>query len=163
MNPTDFIWRDYQDADMPDLLTVIQQAFAQYQGQLQPPSSAEHKTVDIIRAELQTANALVVETAGQIVACVFYRRQDGAFYLDRLAVLPAYRQRGLALALLQAIETRAREQGVAYLTLSVRLPLRELQAYYQKLGFVPYALGTHEGFTQPTYVKMRKQLDVATE
>jgi len=41
MNRADFILRDYQEADIPYLLDVIQQAFAQYQGQLQPPSSAE--------------------------------------------------------------------------------------------------------------------------
>lgn len=158
MTHINFILRDYQDADIPHLLAVIQQAFAQYQGQLQPPTSAEHKTVAIIRAELQTANALVIEMAGQIVACVFYRPQDDTIYLDRLAVLPTHRQQGLASALLQVIETRAREQGMACLTLSVRLPLQALQAYYQKLGFTAYAHGTHEGFSEPTYVKMKKLL-----
>jgi len=151
--------RDYRDTDIPAILLVIKEAFAEFKGQLDPPSSAERKTIAIVRAELQSANALVVEADGKIVGCVFFRPQGIGIYIDRLSVLPAYRNRGIASAMLKEIECRARSTGYKTLMLSVRLVLEKQQAYYSRLGFEFQEYGTHQGHTKPTYMKMRKDID----
>ncbi|MCB0214096.1 MAG: GNAT family N-acetyltransferase [Anaerolineae bacterium] len=152
--------RTYSDTDIPTMLSVIKAAFAEYQGQLDPPSSAERKTVAIVKAELAEAQALVAEADGYLVGCVFFRPQAETIYIDRLAVLPTYRNRGIAGALLDAIEARALSAGTTALTLSVRLALKKQQAFYYKRGFAFQEYGTHPGYTAPTYMKMRKQLSL---
>ena len=150
--------RDYQESDIPAMLAVIKAAFAEYQGRLDPPSSAERKTVAIMQAELAEANALVAVADDTVVGCVFYRPQGDGIYLDRLAVLPTYRRQGIAGALLNAIEQKAVTAGHSALYLSVRLVLTEQQAFYQQRGFVVHAYDTHEGYAAPTSIKMRKAL-----
>jgi ribosomal protein S18 acetylase RimI-like enzyme len=152
--------RDYAEPDIPSILSVIKQAFAEYKGRLDPPSSAERKIIDIVKTELKTANALVVEIEGTIVGCVFFQPKGNGIYIDRLAVLPKHRNRGLATAMLKEIERRAKSRGYTSLLLSVRLALEKQQAYYEKYGFEFEAYGAHEGYAQPTYMKMKKELDV---
>lgn len=151
--------RDYREADIPIILSVIKEAFAEYTGQLDPPSSAEGKTVEMVEAELEGANALVAEADGKIVGCVFYRPQGEGLYIDRLSVLPAYRKRGIASSMLNEIEFRARTAGYKSLQISVRLVLKKLQAYYSKLGFEFFEFGAHVGYTEPTYMNMIKKIE----
>jgi predicted N-acetyltransferase YhbS len=153
--------RPYVDTDVAQILAVIQSAFAEHRGKLVPPSSAEHKTVDIVREELREADAFVAEAGGRLVGCVFYRPRDGSMYLDRLAVLPAMQGRGIASALIGQVEDAARARGIGALTLTVRLALTRQQAMYRKLGFEFLDYGTHEGFSEPTSMKMRKTFGVA--
>jgi ribosomal protein S18 acetylase RimI-like enzyme len=157
---SDYILRDYQEPDIPQILAVIKAAFAEYRGKLDPPSSAERKTVEIVRAELEKAAAIVAQIDDNPIGCVFYQPLDDAVYIDRLAVLPEYRNRGISSALLQRVEEKARARGFTALTLSVRVSLTRQQAYYRKLGFKDYGFGIHDGFSEPTSVKMKKMLAV---
>lgn len=56
-----------------------------------------------------------------------------------IAVLPAWRRRGVAAALLDAIEGRARELGCCRLTLEVRDDNARARGVYARCGFVPAA------------------------
>jgi ribosomal protein S18 acetylase RimI-like enzyme len=150
--------RDYQAEDIPAMLRVIKESFAEYDGRLVPPSSARGKTIEILESELERAQALVVEAAGEIVGCVLFRPRDEGIYFERLSVLPGYRNRGLAQLMLAEVERRALEAGERSLWLSVRLVLTELRDFYNRLGFKPFEYGTHEGYEGPTYVKMRKEI-----
>ena len=100
----------------------------------------------------------MAEVDGKIVGCVFFRPQDEGIYIDRLAVLPEYRNRGIATAMLKEIECRAESTGYKTLMLSVRLALEKQQAYYNRLEFEFQEYGTHPGYTEPTYMKMRKEI-----
>ena len=146
------------DSDVPDILSVITSAFAEHRGKLVPPSSAERKTIEVVREELAQAEACVAEDEGRLVGCVFFRPRGDSVYLDRLAVLPGMRGRGIASALIATVEHAARARGVGALTLTVRLALTRQRALYEKLGFEFVEFGTHEGFTEPTSMKMRKRL-----
>lgn len=150
--------RDYNQTDIPTILSVIKEAFAEYKDQLDPPSSAERKTIEIVKAELASANALVAEVEGRVVGCVFFQPQGEGIYIDRLSVLPAYRNRGLARAMLKEIEYKANSAGYKMLLLSVRLALKKQQAYYRRYGFEFQEYDTHAGYTEPTSMKMRKEL-----
>jgi ribosomal protein S18 acetylase RimI-like enzyme len=150
--------RDYRASDIPQMLIVIKQAFAEYHGQLDPPSSAERKTIDILTAELNRSDALVIETDDKIVGCVLFRPRDEGIYFERLSILPAYRNRGLGHLMLNEIEARALQSGETVIWFSVRLELTRLQDFYKDIGYVFQEYGTHTGYTEPTYMKMRKVL-----
>lgn len=151
--------RDYWETDIPTILSVIKTAFVEYRGVLDPPSSAEAKTLAIIREELTAADALVMTFSGEIIGCVFYRRRGESCYIDRLSVLPAHRKQGVARAMLAEVERRAKMNGFKSLTLSVRLPLKKQQAYYRKIGYEFLAYYTHEGYSEPTEIVLQKFLD----
>ena len=152
------IVREYRADEIPDILRVIRAAFAEYRGLLDPPSSAEHKTLAIVEQELARAAALVAEQDQRVVGCVFYRPHGEGVYLDRLAVLPEHRRQGIGRQLMAGVEQRAIEAGYGNVSLSVRLALTELQAYYRRQGYADAGYGSHAGYAHPTYVRLEKQL-----
>ena len=62
-----------------------------------------------------------------------------------IAVLPAYRGRGVGQALLAAAEAHARERGCCKLTLEVLTGNRVALRSYQRFGFAPYVLDPSAG------------------
>ncbi len=172
--------RDATDADIPALVGVLQQAFAE-QATLDPPSGAISETDDKLRAVTDSgARAIVAEVGGAIVGCVFYdvetdalaqerapHRADArdaatvgtaALYLFRLAVLPQYRERGVARALMTRGEQIARDLRLPRMRIGVRLALTRQRAWYERLGYRYVAFGTHAGYTQPTSATLEKPL-----
>ena len=150
--------RDYVYTDIPRILYIIKTAFAEQRGIVTPPSSAESKTIEIVKHELRTANALVFESDGEIIACVFYQPKGESIYVDRLAVLPEFRRRGVGRSLMEEVEKRAVELGAPKLSISVRIELVKQQNYYRRQGFEIVSKACHEGFSTPTYVIMVKRL-----
>ena len=148
--------RDYQDVDIPLICEIIKAAFAEYQGLLNPPSSAEKKSPEVVAEELKTRDALVATRNNELVACVFYQLKADTVYIDRLSVLPGHRKQGIASKLMHEVEARAKQTDARALSLSVRLVLKQQQAYYQSLGFVFESYGTHAGFDSPTFMNMYK-------
>jgi len=73
--------------------------------------------------------------------------------LHDLAVLPAWRGRGLGTALVEALAARARERGACKLTLEVREDNRGARALYRRLGFGDFAPG---GDASPTFFLERR-------
>ncbi len=59
----------------------------------------------------------------------------GTGYIDNIAVFPMCRKRGVATALLHALEKKVRERGGNSLTLEVRLSNLPAISLYKKLGF----------------------------
>lgn len=161
-----FLLRKASEEDELALLALIKAAFEEQRGRVDPPSSALRKTRAILRRELQTASALVAQLqpgralAGELalIGCVFYEPQGDVLYLSRLAVMPTYRGRGVGVALMREAEIRGKRMGLRAATLSVRLSLQEQQNYYEKLGYHFVAYGVHEGYTEPTFLKMEKKL-----
>jgi predicted N-acetyltransferase YhbS len=152
------VYREGNEGDIPQILGVIKAAFAEYVGRLDPPSSAERKTAAVVREELRGATAVVAEHQQTIIGSVFYRPQDDSVYLDRLAVLPAWRGQGVGRRLMAIVEEKTAELGLEKVTLSVRIALIENQLYYRQLGYDFVGYGTHEGYTEPTYMVLAKQL-----
>jgi ribosomal protein S18 acetylase RimI-like enzyme len=58
----------------------------------------------------------------------------GEFYVDSLAVFEPYRHRGIGTSLLLHAKKRAKELGVAVVTLAVE-PMNSAKTLYQELGF----------------------------
>ena len=145
--------------DAPAVLVLIHAAFKEYDGQLDPPSGAQRETVDKIRQKIATEHAVVAQVDDQVVACVFYRNEGDHMYFGRLAVLPAYRGRGIAGALIAYVEARARDLRLPCVRLGVRVALPHLRARYERQGYRLVEERRHEGYAEPTYLIMEKRLN----
>jgi len=149
--------RDATDRDVQAMLEVMRAAFVEYRKVLDPPSAAHAETVETVRRRLGRGRAVVAELQNQIVGFAFYEVQsDGLFYFSRLSVLPAFRRRGIGLALVEYIEGRAAEANAPGVRLGARVQLPHLVARYEKMGYRITRYMKHEGYTQPTYVYMEK-------
>src|SRR5690348_3462325 len=100
----ELVLRPATNADVPAIIAVVHAAFAEYQGQLDPPSSAHEETETTIRQKMTRARVLLGLVGEVVIGCIFYEPEGDHLYLSRLAVLPAYRQRGVGSRLLQAAE-----------------------------------------------------------
>ncbi|MBQ9662152.1 MAG: ribosomal protein S18-alanine N-acetyltransferase [Oscillospiraceae bacterium] len=61
-------------------------------------------------------------------------------YIGNVAVRPAYRRRGIADALLEALDRLAGERGLSFLTLEVRSSNRPAVSLYEKHGYARVGL-----------------------
>jgi N-acetylglutamate synthase-like GNAT family acetyltransferase len=145
-------------ADIPTIVALLHTAFKEYDGVIDPPSGAHGESAEIIRAKLTTEHAVLALLGEQIVACVFYRDEGDYMYFGRLAVLPAYRNRGISAVLIAYIEQRAHELGLPSVRLGVRVALPHLRARYERLGYRVIEEHRHAGYTVTTYVVMEKVL-----
>ncbi len=150
--------REAVPEDAPLLVRLLREAFEEYRWKLDPPSSAHDKTEDVVLRELGDGGALIAEPSSGPRGCVFFHPRPDHLYLDRLAVLPPFRGQGVARALMEAVEARARALGPTPVRLNVRLTLRALQDWYARQGYTFHSYGTHAGYAAPTYVVLQKTL-----
>ncbi|MCP3101835.1 GNAT family N-acetyltransferase [Myxococcus sp. K15C18031901] len=152
------VLREATAADAELLARLLRESFEEYRGRLEPPSSAHGKTAEAVARELRDGGAFVAEAGDGPVGCVFFHVRDDHVYLDRLSVLPAFRGRGAARALIHAVEARALREGRSRVRLSVRLALKDHHDLYARLGYFFVTWGTHEGFASPTFLVLEKGL-----
>jgi GNAT superfamily N-acetyltransferase len=152
------ILREASEADVPTVVALIHAAFKEYDGAIDPPSGAHRETEEQIRRKMATERAVVVLVDQSAVACVLYRDEGDHMYFGRLAVQPRYRNRGIAAALIEYVEARARELGRSRVRLGVRIALPRLRARYERLGYRVIEERCHAGYAEPTYVIMEKDV-----
>jgi len=150
--------REATGDDAPTIVAVLQAAFEEYRGRLDPPSGAHGETIEKVRDVMRAACGVVALDGDQVVGCVFYAPEGGHIDLFRLAVLPAYRQRGVGRALIEYVESRALALGIPRVQLGVRVALPRNRAYYERMGYRFLETRTHEGYVEPTYVILEKSL-----
>ena len=154
----DISLRAATENDIPTIVALIHAAFKEYDGALDPPSGAHKESAENIRHKLTTERAVLALLGDQAVACVFYRDEGDYMYFGRLAVLPAYRNRGISAMLIAYVEQQARELGLPRVRLGVRVALPHLRARYERLGYRVIEQRSHAGYTEPTYLVMEKTL-----
>lgn len=137
---------------------VIRAAFGEYRGVLDPPSGALALDARAVRSLMELGGILACESEGRIVACVFHRTHPGHVYLGRLAVLPAFRGRGLGLRLVAEVEALAVAAGRERVRLGVRLALPQNRAFFERLGYREVGLDSHQGMTVPTFAWLEKRI-----
>jgi predicted N-acetyltransferase YhbS len=151
------------DRDVPAIVGIIHAAFEEYDGAIDPPSGAHKESAERIREKMATDRAVLALVGQQPVGCVLYRDESTYMYFGRLAVLPEYRGRGIAGALIEHVEARASELGLPRVRLGVRLALPRLRARYERLGYRVVEHRRHDGYAEPTYVIMEKLLLASSE
>jgi len=121
--------------DAPLVRAIMLAAFEQFRGTLQPPSSALDETVEDTRRAIAAGGAALAWVDGLAAGSVRYVPRAEYLYVGRLAVLPAFRGRGVAAALLVSMEQQARSIGLSEVRVEVRLALAENVTFFRRLGF----------------------------
>jgi len=107
------------------------------------PSNARPDWIETHRS--RGACYFVVEHQGAALGCVALepaRDKPGVCYLERLAVLPEHRGRGLGDLLVEHAHTVARDWGMARVELAIIAQQGELRMWYERRGYV--ATRTHQ-------------------
>ena len=139
------------------LLHLLQAAFEEYEGVLDPPSGAHNENEETVCAKLAAGGAALARVDGKPAGFVFYEPAEDLIYFGRLSVLPRFRNQGIGGALVAYVERKAREIGAAGVRLGVRLQLPHLVARYERLGYRITKSMTHRGYDRPTWVYMEKR------
>jgi GNAT superfamily N-acetyltransferase len=156
--PAQLALRRARPEDASQLRRIVAAAFAQYEGRLDPPSGALVESEDSLRAKIADGGAWLCQHAGEPIGCAFFAPRADHLYLGRLAVLPAWRGRGVGELLLQRVEDDAREQGFASVQLGVRLALSPLRGWYEARGYTLLEERSHAGYAWPTIAQLIKRL-----
>lgn len=156
------------EADAPLVYEIMQTAFEEYRQTLFPPSSAHAETVEDALAMMREGGAILAWLDGQAKrqavgsARYAFRRDDEGVtycYVGRVSVLPEQRGKGIASAMMQHLETLARQRQVAYVQVSVRTVLESNVKLYQRLGYAITGTVVHpRGDGTQQFVMMAKSL-----
>ncbi len=144
--------------DAPLIHRLTQQAFEEYRGQLQPPSSAHDETEAVVARALREGGAVLALEDAQPVGAARFRHQPGHLYVGRVSVPPQRRGQGIAMALMLAIEDQARRLGVPAVELQVRESLPSNVRLYEKLGYAVIRREPHPRNPDFVSLRMRKTL-----
>lgn len=126
--------------EAPLVYDIMQEAFAQYLGVLEPPSGVHTETLEQAIEAIKEGGAVLAwltEADGRekAVGSARYAFHDTECYVGRVSVLPDYRGMGIASAMLNFIEEIARKHGSAYLEISVRTVLESNIRLYERHGY----------------------------
>ncbi|MCZ8521098.1 MULTISPECIES: GNAT family N-acetyltransferase [Paenibacillus] len=140
---------------------IMQEAFKEYRGVLQPPSGALGEKPEDLLPYLEGGGGAVLAWDGcAAVGSARYKKEADFLYIGRVSVLPAYRRRGLGAALLQHLEGVAVGLGYRRSRVGVRLSIPGNVAYYERLGYA--VIERHEyPCGRDSWVIMSKELDLA--
>jgi ribosomal protein S18 acetylase RimI-like enzyme len=156
MSPTP---RGARTTDAAAIAALVRRAFATQSVPTNPPASALKETVATISAHLAQGGGAVVESDDQLLGAILWAEEDGGLYLSRLSVHPDHRRRGIARALIAEAEREARRRRLGLLHLGTRLVLEDNRRLFRACGFQETSVHRHEGFDEPTWVRMERRLD----
>jgi ribosomal-protein-alanine N-acetyltransferase len=119
--------RDYRRSDFESIWALDRECF--------PPGIAYSRSE--LRAFLaeKTAETIVAEREGCVVAFVLGVRRRGTGHVITLDVAASARRRGLGRQLLTALERRFRAAGVTRVQLETAVTNRTAIAFYERLGY----------------------------
>lgn len=136
------VFREATIDDAALVYRVTRSAFAEYAGDV-PPPSALFESLEEVRGDFArgcgAVLALVAEPGGgdaRPVGCVRYRVAKGAVHFFRLAVAPSARRRGIAKALVGRVEEVGRSRGCTRATCHVRTGVARNVALYDGMGYM---------------------------
>lgn len=123
--------------DAAVIARISREAYAEFEGRVNPPFRALSATPEQVRLEMHKYRFVygLALWDGSPVGHVRYRIRDGHMHISRLAVLPAYRGLGIGRRLIAWTEHEAHRLGVLHVRGEVRSALVDLLRYYRSMGF----------------------------
>jgi ribosomal-protein-alanine N-acetyltransferase len=95
----------------------------------------EHQISSLLESE--NTVFLGAREGERLVGSVWVQTVLDEGYIGNVAVLPAFRRRGIADALLRGLDDLAKERGLRFLTLEVRAGNQAARCLYEKNGYLP--------------------------
>ncbi len=123
---------------------LTQEAFAEYFGVMPVPSSVHGETLAEVEAWLAKDGGVLAWEGNEAVGAARYKLEPEYLYVGRVAVLPAYRGKGIAVALMRYLEELAPRLGRSQVCLGTRESMPGNIAFYQKLGYQILNVTPHE-------------------
>jgi ribosomal protein S18 acetylase RimI-like enzyme len=130
-------------ADAETVHRAMQSGFREYDGVLDPPTGSLGETVDDVRRGIEAGGAVVARLDGAVVGCARFELGGDEMYVGRVTVLPEFRRRGIAAAMMSALEREAKEAGVSIVRVGVRMSLPENVSLYRRLGYQLVDIAPH--------------------
>jgi ribosomal protein S18 acetylase RimI-like enzyme len=134
----------------------MRDAFGEYAGKLPVESGALRETLDDVESAMQAGGAVLAFIDGVPVGSARYLPEADAMYVNRVAVLPTYRRRGVASALMAFLEEVARSLDKSAIHIGVRESLPSNVALYQKLGYTTIRIEAHPGGPDRSHTMVRR-------
>lgn len=139
--------------DAPIIHDLMIRAFSEYKV-LKASSTALDETVESVTRDMEGGEqAMLVYIDGEPAAMARFEMLEDALYFFRLSVAPEHQGKGIAKALLQALEEYAEEHGRHKMQCKVRMNIEKNMRLYEKLGYIQYY--------QDVYHLSGEDLDVA--
>ncbi len=135
--------RKAKEGELGLVMQIMQAAFEEYRGNLEPPSGALTETLDDVRGSAARGGAVLAFHDGVAVGSARYELRGDHVYTWRLSVLPSARGRGTAAAMLEFIHDLASELGFAEVRLSTREVMESNQQFYFRLGYQVISRNLH--------------------
>jgi ribosomal protein S18 acetylase RimI-like enzyme len=118
-------------------------AFAEYQGALPVESGAHTETLEDVRAAIGEGGAILAFDGAQPVGSARFRPDGADLYVARVSVVPAWRRRGVASAMMRFLEGVAAQYGKTAIRIGVRDSLPSNVGLYQSLGYELVSINAH--------------------
>ena len=109
---------------------------------LHPPSSFPSETVETMAAALARSGGLLCRAGAEVAGALLLEEAPGSLGLRRLGVLPAFRRRGVATALVARAEELAAERGYDDVTAEARTQLPGVQRFWAGRGYAELGRST---------------------
>ncbi len=127
------IIRKFQVEDYDALLDLWQKAGLPYK-----PEGRDQKKKLINEAAQSTASFWVAEQDGRIVASVLGTHDGRKGWINRLAVLPEFRGRGIAVQLVQAVEENLYQIGMEIVACLIEDDNQISMNFFKRMGYVKH-------------------------
>lgn len=129
--------RPANDRDLPGILKCLAEAFEPYRRQYTSEAFAD--TVldrESLNVRMKSMRIIVAAANGGIIGTIAGAKHDGGVgHLRGMAIMPAFKGRGVAAELLHAIEAHLRTSGCTRITLNTTEPLLAAMKFYEKHGY----------------------------
>ena len=127
--------RSLRPDDAEAAAVVIHASFRAQEVGTDPPPGALNETPATVRALIEAGGGGAVEHDGCLAATILWREAEGGLYFGHLAVLPAFRRRGFAQALIAAAEAEACRRNLPRVHCGARLVLAGNHRLFAACGF----------------------------
>jgi predicted N-acetyltransferase YhbS len=121
--------------ELPLVHRLMNEAFEEYRGVLDPPSGAHAEAVDDVRASAAKGGAFLGLIDGEPMGSVRYEIRGDQLFCSRLSVVPMARGRGLGRAMMLRIHERAKELDATEVRLFSREILISNMRLYESMGY----------------------------
>ena len=139
-------------SDAPAIASLVELAYGHYVERIGfPPHPMQDDYTQVIR----TSQVTVSEDQAAIVGVIVLNTDDEGFFIDKVAVHPSYRGRGVGRVLLRFAEDEARRAGFDSIYLYTHEKMTENIELYSRIGYEEYDRRRQDGFS---LVYMRKPL-----
>jgi ribosomal protein S18 acetylase RimI-like enzyme len=122
-----------EDAEL--VYQIMREAYLEYEGALDPPMSGSGENAAHVADAMQRGGAVLAWDGATPVGSARYRLSNDFVHIKRVSVLPHWRGRGIATAMLRYIEGLAISQGRTGARLQVRMSLAQNLELYQHVGY----------------------------